>query len=147
LLIPRRIGIGYSGGHEPQHMKTQKPKKVTPLPLMKKKAQVAFNKRIRERDAGLPCLACGKHSDNMHASHYISQGSSSFLRYHPDNVHNCCAGCNLFKSGNLIEFRIGLLKKVGAEKVEWLEDNRHALMKWTREDLQAIISGTYVYEE
>jgi len=74
-------------------------------------------------------------------------GSSSFLRYHPDNVHNCCAGCNLFKRGNLIEYRLGLLDKIGKDKVEWLEDNRHALMKWTREELKQIIADTYIYEE
>ena len=111
------------------------------LPKLKKKAQIVFNKRIRERDKNKPCLACGKHSNNMHASHYIAMGSSSFLRYHPDNVHSTCAGCNLFKRGNLIEYRIGLIEKIGEEKVKWLEEHRHDLKKWTRQELEAIIKS------
>lgn len=66
-------------------------------------------------------------------------GSSSFLRYHPDNVWSTCAGCNLFKRGNLIEYRIGLVAEIGEERVKWLEDHRHTLKKHTREELLEII--------
>lgn len=136
-----------NGRYEVNTGRVAQPKMKLTLPKLKKKTQIVFNRRVRERDKDQPCIACGRYSDNMHASHYIAQGFSSFLRYHPDNCHNCCAGCNLFKRGNLIEYRIGLLKKIGEEKVQWLEDNRHALMKWTRDDLQEIIDGTYQYEE
>src|SRR3990167_11527803 len=115
-----------------------KKRKIT-LPKLKKKAQLVFNARIRERDKDLPCISCGKYTTNPHCGHYVALGSSSFLRYHPWNANLQCAGCNLFKRGNLIEYRIGLVKKIGEEGVEWLEDNRHALYKWTESELNEVI--------
>lgn len=111
------------------------------LPKLKKKVQTKFNAWIRERDRGKPCIACGKHSDNMHASHFWPMGSYGCLRYNKDNVNSCCAACNLFKRGNLNEYRIGLIKKIGEERVQWLEDNRQVLKKWTRPELEEILKS------
>lgn len=122
---------------------SKKPKKtvVVPLPTLKKQAQIVFNRWIRLRDKDLPCISCGKFKDNYDAGHYIAQGSSSFLRYHPDNVHKQCSpGCNRYMSGNLIEYRINLVKKIGAMQVEWLELHRHDIKKWEREELEEIIA-------
>lgn len=106
---------------------------------LKKKAQKVFNAWIRERDKGLPCISCGKDCGKAQAGHYVSQGSSGALRYHPDNVSLQGAGCNLYKHGNLIEYRIGLVKKIGIDRVVWLEEHRNDVKKWNREELEEII--------
>lgn len=108
---------------------------------LKKKAQRVFNAWIRQRDKDLPCLACRKKSDKMDASHYASQGSSGYLRYHPENVNNTCYSCNRFKHGNLISYREGLVDKIGEERVVWLEKNRKKIHKYTREQLNEIIKN------
>lgn len=105
---------------------------------LKKITQKIFNKWIRERD-GFVCLACGKYSEKMDASHYASQGSSGYLRYHPWNVNNTCWQCNRYKSGNLIGYRIGLVGKIGAVNVEWIEINRFVIHQYTKEELIEII--------
>jgi hypothetical protein len=116
-----------------------KAKKQRSLADLKKYVQKEVNKYIRERDKNLPCISCGRVSDTYHAGHYINQGSGGFLRYNPLNIHKQCAGCNLFKHGNLIEYRIALIQKIGIEKVEWLENNRHQIKKWTRDELESIL--------
>lgn len=111
---------------------------VKSLPQLKEKAQRAVNKYIRERDKNLPCISCGKMVEKKEAGHYIAQGSSGFLRYHPDNIHGQCINCNHFKHANLLEYRIALVKKIGIDKVNWLEEHRRDVKKWTREELEQI---------
>ena len=116
---------------------SKKKKKLIPLNKLLKKTQIVFNRWIRNRDEGLTCISCnGKYSQ---AGHYIAQGSSSNLRFNEDNVNGQCAGCNTFKSGNLIEYRIGLVKKIGIKRVQWLEDNRKVFKTWKRWELEALL--------
>lgn len=84
--------------------------------------QVTFNAFIRERDKGLPCISCGTLKGQFHAGHYRSVGAFPELRFNEDNVHIQCATCNNYLSGNLIEYRKGLIKKIGVDKVEALEN-------------------------
>ena len=87
-----------------------------------KRAQTTFNKYIRTRDQGLPCISCDKvMTGQIHAGHYKSVGAHPELRFEPLNCHAQCAQCNNWKSGNLTEYRANLVKKIGIEKVEWLE--------------------------
>lgn len=93
--------------------------------------QSAFNAWIRLRDAGQPCISCGRmHKGRWHAGHYRSVGSAPELRFEPLNVHLQCAPCNLYLSGNLTAYRINLIEKIGLEKVEWLE-GKHEPLKLT----------------
>ncbi len=89
----------------------------------KKKAIAAFNAYIRERDKYLPCISCGVTYGQFHAGHYRPAGRNEGLRFNTYNVNKQCAQCNNVKSGNLTEYRIGLIKKYGLEKVEELEAN------------------------
>lgn len=116
----------------------QKSVVVKSLPELKKTAQKYFNAFIRRRDASRGCISCVKTKID-HAGHYMAQGSSGALRFDEDNVHGQCSGCNVFKHGNLIEYRINLIKKIGEERVDALEFHRHDVKKWTREELQEII--------
>lgn len=90
------------------------------LPKQLKKTQMAFNKFIRMRDKDKGCVSCKSHKvDN--ASHYFSAGKYPALRFHEDNVHGSCLRCNYFMSGNLLEYRKGLVKRIGEERLETLE--------------------------
>ena len=84
------------------------------------KAQVKFNSFIRKRDEGQPCISCGKFRE-LQAGHFYSAGHHSHMRFNEDNVHGQCKSCNYFLSGNLIEYRKNLIKKIGAERVEKLD--------------------------
>lgn len=88
-----------------------------------KLTQTVFNKFIRLRDKNDPCISCDQspHQGRRHASHYRSVGACSVLRFNEANVHASCAQCNSMKSGNITEYRIRLVKKIGAAKVDWLE--------------------------
>lgn len=96
-----------------------------------KELQTAFNAWVRARDAGLPCISCGRHHQGqLHAGHYRSVGSEPSLRFEPDNCHLQCAPCNTHLSGNLIPYRVSLVKKIGLARVEWLEGH-HEPKKYT----------------
>lgn len=96
-----------------------------------KELQGSFNAWIRARDAGHPCISCGRHHQGQwHAGHYRSVGSEPSLRFEPDNVHLQCQPCNTHLSGNLIPYRANLIKKIGLERVEWIE-GPHAPKKLT----------------
>ena len=103
-----------------------------------KDAQKAVNEFIRLRDAELPCISCGRHHQGKYdAGHYRTVAAAPELRFNPLNIHKQCSPCNTQKSGNIVEYRINLVKKIGAEAVEWLE-GPHEPAKLTIEDIKAI---------
>ena len=95
-----------------------------------KEAQAAVNKYIRLRDHGKPCISCGslpekKLGGTIDAGHYRSRGTASHLRFNVLNIHAQCIKCNRFNSGNAIDYRINLIKKIGVKLVDKLEaDNK-----------------------
>ena len=103
-----------------------------------REAQAAFNAWIRERDRLLPCISCGRHHQGKYdAGHYRTVGSNPALRFEPMNCHKQCVPCNQHKSGNIVEYRINLVQRIGADAVAWLE-GPHEPKKYTIEDLQQI---------
>jgi hypothetical protein len=103
-------------------------------------AQAIFNKFIRLRDENLPCVSCGRyHSGKYDAGHYRTVGGAAHLRFSEDNCHKQCAPCNNHLSGNIVNYRAGIIAKIGIERVEAVENN-NATHKWTREELIAIKS-------
>lgn len=91
--------------------------------------------RIRDRNDG--CISChvGQNYDGQwHGSHYRSHGGCSSLQFHLWNIHKSCAQCNKFKAGNIAEYRPRLVEKIGADRVEWL-DNQPKSQKFSREYL------------
>lgn len=110
-----------------------------------REAQAAFNAYIRERDRGLPCISCGSMPNDgdlltgsrIDAGHYRSTGSCPELRFEPLNCHAQCVKCNRNLSGNAVEYRIRLIKRIGQASVEWLE-GLHEAKRYTIEDLKAI---------
>ena len=103
-----------------------------------KDAQQAVNAYVRMRDAHLPCISCGRmHDGQWHAGHYLSTGARPELRFEQDNIHKQCQPCNTHLSGNLLNYRVRLISKIGLNRVEWLE-GPHEPSKPTIEDLKAI---------
>lgn len=121
--------------------KKQKTKTVASMRDLKKLAQKYFNAYIRLRDKDLPCISCGATTARAwHAGHYWAQGMNGYLRFHQGNVNKQCDSCNVWKHGNLLNYRIGLIEKWGENKAKWLDENHNKTHKYTREELEAIIS-------
>lgn len=108
-----------------------------------KETQVAFNAFIRERDKDKPCICCGKPlgesqvGGGFDAGHYRSVGSSPHLRFNEDNCHGQRKYCNNWRSGNAVDYRLGLIARIGIERVEALESD-NSPKKWDIEELKAI---------
>ena len=103
-----------------------------------KKTQAAFNAYIRERDKNEPCISCGRfHKGQYHAGHYRPAGNNSALRFDERNCHRQCAPCNSHLSGNLIAYRQSLIRKLGQDVVDYL-DNHHETKRWSIAELKSI---------
>lgn len=59
------------------------------------------------------------------------------IRYNEDNIHKQCHQCNVQLSGNQQQYRIFLIEKIGAERVEALENN-NTPHRYTLEELESI---------
>lgn len=103
-----------------------------------KEAQQAVNAFIRERDHGLPCISCGRdHQGQWHAGHYRPTSTNPELRFTEQNIHRQCSACNNHLHGNLTNYRISLIRRIGLEAVEWLE-GKHEPAKYTIDELKEI---------
>lgn len=102
-----------------------------PLEYWLKKTERACNEYIRARDPNI-CISCGvTDSSAWQAGHYVSVGANGTLRFNEDNIHKQCIQCNMFKGSNATAYRIGLIEKIGLERVEALEA-WHTPIKMTR---------------
>lgn len=110
-----------------------------------KDAQTAFNAFIRARDVEQPCICCGRAttkvtglgSHGWDSGHYRSTGSAPHLRFNEDNAHRQLVYCNRNKAGNAVDYRVGLIARIGLARVEALEADQTP-RKWTIEQLIAI---------
>jgi len=104
-----------------------------------KEVQHAVNAYVRARDKGKPCISCGKPlKDGFHAGHWKPTSSSQELRFDADNnIFGQCVQCNVFFHGNVANYRIGLIKRIGLAKVEQLEE-KHEPKKWTIDQLKEL---------
>lgn len=122
----------------------QRKQALKTIPQLLKEAQVEFNAWVRARDRDQPCISCGKPPGDLSqlhagrdAGHYRSVGSAGHLRFHEDNCHAQCVKCNQWGAGRAVDYRIGLITRIGAARVEALETNNEP-RKWTREGLEWI---------
>jgi hypothetical protein len=109
-----------------------------------REAQAVFNAWVRERDFNMPCISCDVSTSTWNrggyfdSGHYRSVGACPELRFEPLNCAKQCKRCNRDLSGNVVEFRLGLLRRIGAELVDWLE-GPHESKKHTVDELREII--------
>lgn len=106
-------------------------------------ADKEFASYIRERDrqAGHDCISSGRPLDwtgnQVDAGHYRSRGAASHLRYHEDNCHAQSKHDNRHLGGNIVQYRINLIARIGLARVEALECTNEP-RKWTHDELRAI---------
>jgi len=117
--------------------------KLKRIPDLIKEAQTAFNAFIRERDRDQTCICCGKPlgdgdiGGGFDCGHYRSTGSAPHLRFDERNAHGQTKRCNRWGAGRAVDYRIGLIRRIGVDAVDALEaDNR--IHKWGRDELIAI---------
>lgn len=108
-----------------------------------KEAQAAFNRFIRMRDAGKTCICCGMPLEGgavgglFDCGHYRSVGSAPHLRFDERNAHGQRKQCNRWGSGRAVDYRLGLIARIGLEAVESLEANNE-VRKHTIPELKEI---------
>lgn len=136
-----RVFVAEAKEKEWKKRKAKKKEELMTLSDYVKIAQQVFNKYIRLRDKDKGCISCGKQLDKKHdAGHYFNANNHWAVRFHPDNVHGQCVECNQWKHGNLIEYRKGLLNRIGHDGLAWLESFATETRKYTIEELKEIIA-------
>jgi hypothetical protein len=130
------------------HQKDKRELRKNDRSFQLKKAQTSFNRYIRARDFGMPCISCGNpNPKKKNAGHYKTTAAYPELRFCDRQVHLQCEPCNSHKSGNIIEYRKGLIDRVGIGIVNWIE-GPHELTKYTIDDLVEINKKyTALYKE
>lgn len=116
-----------------------------PRQQLLKEAQAAFNRYVRLRDAGKPCICCGAEMNwsstrpggEIDAGHYMGTGASPELRFDEANVHAQRKSCNRPGGARRDVFRAGMVARVGAEEV-WRLEGPQIPRKWTADDLRQI---------
>lgn len=104
-----------------------------------KLAQQVFNKFIRLRDAGENCISCNKKPLKENAGHFYNANNHWNVRFNEDNVHLQCEYCNTYLHGSLIQYREGLINKIGFYKFSILKHEASKTRKYTIEELKEII--------
>lgn len=103
-----------------------------------KEAQAAFNGYIRARDHASPCISCQRmHQGQWHAGHYMSIGARPNLRFDERNVNKQCQPCNTHLHGNLINYRLGLIARLGQSAVTAIEHD-HTPRHFSTDDIAHI---------
>lgn len=107
----------------------------------RRELQQVFNKFIRERDKGKGCISCGaKLQGKYDAGHYYSVGSYPNLRFNEDNCHGQCVHCNQHLHGNLLEYQIGIIKRIGKHRLEELESQRNEPLRLPLDEIKIKIN-------
>jgi hypothetical protein len=88
---------------------------------------------------GLMCVSCNTIPKKKNAGHYFSSGGHSNVRFDEDNVHLQCEHCNTYLSGNLLNYQIGIEKRIGAKRLIELHEKAHIEKRWTVDELKEII--------
>lgn len=117
--------------------------KLKRIPDLIREAQTEFNAYIRSRDRDKPCICCGQPLElsavggGYDCGHYRSTGSASHLRFNEDNAHAQRKVCNRYGAGRAVDYRMGLIERIGLDRVEALEANNQ-VRKWDKETLLSI---------
>lgn len=132
----------------------QRLEEIKTRPMLIKEAQEAFNKFIRLRDRDKPCVSCRDTNPpqlfggQWDAGHYLGVGSHPELRFNEDNCHKQCKVCNggagkyQRKKRSVDDaYRAELIKRIGIERVEALENRKYEPGKWSADELRHIRDG------
>ena len=102
----------------------------------------AFNTFIRARDLKENCISCDAKAGTyrLTSGHFYPQGTYRNIALDERNANGqCWYNCNKNKSGNLLEYRPRLIKKIGLEAVEQLDiDAQQKVGKQSIEELKEL---------
>ena len=113
-------------------------------PNLVKKLDRVFALYIRLRDAMdggyCRCISCGriKPFAEIDCGHYHSRTHMA-TRYDEDNCHGECHYCNRMSADHLIKYRENLVKKIGQQKVDWLNVKAHSTKHFLDSELEGMI--------
>src|SRR3546814_2170550 len=106
--------------------------------------QSEFNELCLNREGGKPCICCGKPltggertGGGYDTGHYRSTGSAPHLRFIEDNCHAQRKQCNQWGAGRAVDYRIGLIARIGLARVEAIEADQTP-RKHTIDELKAL---------
>jgi hypothetical protein len=114
-------------------------------PALEQKARKALQKLRRLEDIrdGYGCISCGKPYDGYEnrgaghgwdGGHFRSVGSAAHMSLVPANIWLQCVRCNDRLKGNHVEYRKGLVARVGEQTVLMLEHDNES-RNYTRQEL------------
>ena len=101
--------------------------------------QTLVNKFVRLRDINEPCISCGTTKQDIvyHAGHFHSIKAYPSIRFDLDNIWKQCGNnCNVHLSGNLLNYREGLIKRIGMKRFNALEERKNVPLKLTIEEIK-----------
>jgi hypothetical protein len=115
--------------------------KLPSLGELKGLARSTFQRWVRLRDKGKPCISCGSTDTLVDGGHYLKAELFSGLIFHEMNCNGQCQDCNRGKDGNTDEYRVGMVNKYGETAVLLLEASapRNRQYGYRRDELNEII--------
>lgn len=112
---------------------------------LKNKLWALFSEWVRRRDAdhaGMNfCVSCGKpgHWKALQAGHYYAKSLGLSIYFDERNVQPQCAGCNLWRHGNLPDYALALKSKYGEGILEELQALRRQTRKISTTEYEELI--------
>jgi len=136
-------------GLKPSKSASRKQKSVAQL---KKECDKWWSLYVRVRDSDAQgiaeCITCGakKPYKELQCGHFISRRVNS-LRFLDENTHAQCYACNVMRYGEQYNYAKQIDLRYGDGKAEELHNRRFETHKFTREELQEIITDCKTFVE
>lgn len=109
----------------------------------RKELEHHFNKYIRLRDRGKPCISCDTILDperaKYDAGHFMSKGHYPELAFIEDNVHGQCVECNRWRGGNYHEYEERLIIRIGEARFQQLKVKKNIPVHYSVQDYKDLI--------
>ncbi len=112
--------------------------KVKTLSQYEAEAKQVFQKWVRMRDKNQPCISCGVTASSVwDGGHFKKAEIYSGVIFNELNTNIQCGKCNRYLGGNELNYRLGLIAKIGLEAVEQLEQlaNETRKYKYSKNEL------------
>lgn len=113
----------------------------TPMGRLERILDGLFSKYVRERDFGLPCITCPTALHGKYDAGHFNRRAVRATRWDPKNVHGQCAPDNQFRRGAPAEYALAIIDRYGIEELRRLMRLRKYIKKWTRAELEELISA------
>lgn len=114
-------------------------------------ARTPFQKLIRIRDHGKNCICCDRplpfNVGNYDAGHFLKAELYTGLIFNPDNTHGQSKYCNKYEHGNENGYKDGLIKRIGVERYNHLNDIKNSLKQYKFSKEQLIKMKKYYNKE